>query len=39
MLKNIFSRVINTAAMIVPFGGSLRPFLHRMRGVKIGKNV
>lgn len=39
MLKIVFGRLIQTFAMIVPFGGSFRPFLHRIRGVKIGTNV
>lgn len=39
MLKNIFGRILHTAAFIAPFGNTLRPILHRMRGVKIGKNV
>jgi len=39
MLKNIISRILHTIAFIVPFGKTLRPALHRMRGVSIGKNV
>lgn len=39
MLKLILGRIIQFTAMIIPFGSSLRPALHRMRGVTIGKNV
>lgn len=39
MLKVIFSRFIQSIALMAPFGSSLRPFLHKLRGVKIGKNV
>jgi acetyltransferase-like isoleucine patch superfamily enzyme len=39
MIKNIFSRFLHALAFILPFGKKLRPFLHRLRGVKIGSNV
>jgi len=39
MIKNVIGRILHTIAFVVPFGSSLRPALHRMRGVRIGKNV
>ena len=39
MIKKILNQILQLAAYILPFGNSLRPFLHRIRGVKIGKNV
>jgi acetyltransferase-like isoleucine patch superfamily enzyme len=39
MLKNLFNRIIHKIAMFAPGGGALRPFLHRMRGIRMGKNV
>jgi len=39
MIKHIFSRILYTLALFLPLGYSLRPALHRMRGVKVGKNV
>lgn len=39
MIKNIIGRILHTFAFVVPFGSTLRPILHRMRGVTIGKNV
>lgn len=39
MLRIIISRFIQTISFIAPFGGTLRPFLHKLRGVKIGRNV
>ncbi len=39
MIKQIFSRILHTLALFIPWGYSLRPALHRMRGVKVGKNV
>ena len=39
MVKNLFNRIIHKIAMFSPGGGSLRPFLHRIRGANIGKNV
>jgi acetyltransferase-like isoleucine patch superfamily enzyme len=39
MVKNVIGRFLHALAFITPFGKKLRPFLHRLRGVKIGKNV
>jgi len=39
MLLNIAGRFLHALAFFLPFGKKLRPFLHRLRGVKIGKNV
>jgi len=39
MIKNIKNRVFHKMAYMTPGGSSLRPWFHRMRGVKIGKNV
>jgi acetyltransferase-like isoleucine patch superfamily enzyme len=39
MTFKILSRFLQTLAYILPFGNSLRPALHRLRGVNIGKNV
>jgi acetyltransferase-like isoleucine patch superfamily enzyme len=39
MIRNLFNRVIHKIAMFGPGGGSLRPFLHRLRGVHLGKKV
>jgi acetyltransferase-like isoleucine patch superfamily enzyme len=39
MIRNLFNRIIHKIAMFGPGGGSLRPFLHRMRGVHLGKKV
>ena len=39
MIKSIFSRFLLSLSFVAPFGYSLRPWLHRIRGVKMGKNV
>ena len=39
MIKSIFSRFLLSISFFAPFGYSLRPWLHHIRGVKIGKNV
>jgi acetyltransferase-like isoleucine patch superfamily enzyme len=39
MIRNLFNRIIHKIAMFGPGGGSLRPFLHRLRGVHLGKKV
>ncbi|MDH3268232.1 MAG: acyltransferase [Ignavibacteria bacterium] len=39
MLRKIFGNLLHTLAFVLPFGYSLRPFLHKVRGVKVGKNV
>lgn len=38
-LKYLFGRVLHKIAFVAPGGSSLRPWLHRLRGVKMGKNV
>jgi len=35
----MFRRLLHRLAFIAPGGGSVRPWLHRLRGAKIGKNV
>lgn len=37
--KSIFQRLLHKLAMILPGGNSLRPTLHRMRGVNIAEDV
>ena len=39
MFRSILARIVHKVAFIVPGGGTLRPWLHRLRGVHIGKNV
>lgn len=39
MFKEICQRLLRKIAYTIPGGYSIRPFLHRLRGVKIGKNV
>ena len=39
MIKRIFSRSLQLLAFIAPFGSTLRPLLHKIRGVHIGRNV
>jgi acetyltransferase-like isoleucine patch superfamily enzyme len=39
MLANLFGRLLHKIAFIAPGGGSLRPWLHRLRGVRLGPNV
>lgn len=39
MLFNVVGRILHALAFILPSGKKLRPFLHRLRGVKIGKDV
>jgi acetyltransferase-like isoleucine patch superfamily enzyme len=39
MIKNLFGRFLHAMAFFLPSGKKLRPWLHRMRGVKMGKNV
>lgn len=38
-LPSVFSRLLHKLAFIAPGGGSVRPWLHRLRGAEIGKNV
>src|SRR5579871_2019095 len=39
ILRSIFQRILHKIAFVAPGGSSIRPWLHRMRGVKVGKNV
>ncbi len=39
MAFHLLNRVLNKIAYIAPGGYSLRPRLHRLRGVKMGRNV
>ena len=39
MFLNLLNRVFNKLAFFFPGGYSVRPWCHRRRGVKIGKNV
>ena len=39
MLRNLLRRIFHILAFIGPGGRSFRPWLHRMRGVKVGKRV
>ena len=39
MYRSIINRLLHKLASIIPGGYTLRPQLHRMRGVVIGKNV
>jgi len=39
MFANLLSRFLHIAAFIGPGGDSLRPWMHRLRGVSIGKHV
>jgi acetyltransferase-like isoleucine patch superfamily enzyme len=39
ILHNVFQRILQQVAYIAPGGSSLRPLLHRWRGVNIGKDV
>jgi len=39
VLPRIFGRLLHKLAFVVPGGGSVRPWLHRLRGAEIGKNV
>lgn len=38
-IRQIFNRALHLLARYLPGGGSLRPFLHRLRGVRIGGSV
>ena len=35
----MFGRLLHKLAFIIPGGGSVRPWLHRLRGARIGKHV
>jgi heptaprenylglycerol acetyltransferase len=39
MIAILFNRLLHKVAFVIPGGGSLRPWLHRLRGVRIGKDV
>ena len=39
MLINLRNRIFHKLALFLPGGKNLRPWLHRRRGVKIGRNV
>jgi acetyltransferase-like isoleucine patch superfamily enzyme len=39
VFRNILNRVLHKVAFFIPGGGTLRPLIHRLRGVKVGKNV
>jgi acetyltransferase-like isoleucine patch superfamily enzyme len=39
LLRGMFQRTLSKLAFVAPGGSTIRPWLHRMRGVKIGKNV
>jgi acetyltransferase-like isoleucine patch superfamily enzyme len=39
MFRTVLNRALHKMAWIMPGGGMLRPWLHRMRGAKIGQNV
>ncbi len=39
MKKRLLQRVLGKLAMVFPGGYSLRPWLHKRRGVEIGRNV
>src|SRR5579872_1180247 len=39
MLPNTLGRLLHKIAFVAPGGGSVRPWLHRLRGVRMGPNV
>jgi acetyltransferase-like isoleucine patch superfamily enzyme len=39
LLSNLIARFLSKIAFVAPGGGALRPLLHRLRGVKVGRNV
>ena len=39
MVFDLFQRFLNRIAYFMPGGYSIRPFIHRLRGVHIGRNV
>lgn len=39
MLPNLLGRLLHKVAFVAPGGNSLRPWLHRLRGASLGKNV
>ena len=38
-MSRAFNRIVHTFARILPGGATIRPYLHRLRGVKISKGV
>ena len=38
-MRTLLNRVLNRLAYVLPGGSNMRPMLHRLRGVKMGKNV
>jgi len=39
MIRSVVNKFLSKIAFIIPGGSALRPWLHRLRGVKISKNV
>lgn len=39
LAADVFQRLLGKLAFIAPGGGSVRPWLHRIRGVQLGKDV
>ncbi len=39
MVPNVLGRLLQKLAFVMPGGETLRPWLHRVRGVRVGKNV
>jgi acetyltransferase-like isoleucine patch superfamily enzyme len=39
LMRNLFQRLLHKLAYIAPGGYTIRPWLHRLRGVRIGQNV
>lgn len=39
MIRDLFARLLHKIAFVAPGGVSVRPWLHRLRGVKVGQKV
>jgi len=39
IIRGAFNRLLQVIALYAPGGRSLKPFLHRLRGVRMGRNV
>jgi acetyltransferase-like isoleucine patch superfamily enzyme len=39
MIRSILNRILHKLAFVVPGGYSLRPYLHKLRGVALGEKV
>lgn len=39
VFSTLLSRILDKLAFIAPGGGTLRPWLHKLRGVRVGQNV